>query len=82
MAKLPTMSTITVTMADEDLAFLRRFSQEQGTSAEELLARQARRLRQQLERPLPPATAAASGIIEGEVNASEAYQDHLDRKHR
>jgi hypothetical protein len=76
------MSTITVTLADEDLAFLRRFSKEQGTSAEEMLARQARSLRRQLERPLPPATTAASGIISGDVEASNAYSDHLDRKYR
>jgi hypothetical protein len=76
------MSTITVTLADDDLAFLRRFSKAQGTSAEEILARQARGLRRQLERPLPPATTAASGILAGDVDASEAHLDHIERKHR
>lgn len=76
------MSIIKVTLADEDLAFLRRFSKAQGISAEEILARQARSLRRQLERPLPPTTAAASGIIEGDVEASKTYLNHIERKHR
>ena len=76
------MSTITVTLADDDLAFLRRFSKAQGTSAEEILARQARGLRRQLERPLPPGTVAASGIIAGDVDSQKAYPEHIERKHR
>ena len=76
------MSTITVSLADEDLAFLQRFSEAQGTSVSEFLARQARNLRQQLEKPLPPEIVAASGIIAGEVNAKTEHLDHLQRKHR
>lgn len=76
------MSTITITLADDDLAFLRRFSKAQGISAEEILARQARGLRRQLERPLPPATSAASGIFADDVEASKDYPDHIERKHR
>ena len=48
------MSTITVPLPDEDLAFLRAWSEKQGTSAEEYLARQARNLREHLQRPLHP----------------------------
>jgi hypothetical protein len=76
------MSTITVFLADEDLAFLQRFSEAQGTSAGEFLAQQARSLRQQLERPLPPEIVAASGIIAGEVDARAEHLDYLQRKHR
>jgi hypothetical protein len=83
------MSTITVSLADEDLAFLQRFSEAQGTSAGEFLARQARSLRRQarslrrqLERPLPPEIVAASGIIAGEVDARAEHLDYLQRKHR
>ena len=35
-----------LSLADEDLAFLQRFSEAHGTSAGEFLARQARNLRQ------------------------------------
>jgi hypothetical protein len=76
------MSTITVSLADEDLAFLQRFSEAQGTSVGEFLARQARNLRQQLERPLPPEIVAASGIIAGDADAKTEHPDHLQRKHR
>ena len=76
------MSTITVSLADEDLAFLQRFSETQGTSAGEFLARHARSLRQQLERPLPPEIVAASGIMVGEVDARAEHLDYLQRKHR
>ena len=75
------MSTITVSVPDDDLAFLRRLSKAQGTSAEEILARQARGLRRQLERPLPPDTTAASGILAGDVDASKSHMDHIERKH-
>jgi hypothetical protein len=75
------MSTITVTLPDDDLAFLRRFSKAQGTSAEEILARQALSLRRQLERPLPPETLAATGIIAGAIDAAKEYSDHLGSKH-
>lgn len=76
------MNTITVTLPDEDLAFLRRFSKEQGTSAEEILAQQAHSLRRQLEKKLPPETLAASGIIAKHIDASNDQTDHLERKHR
>lgn len=76
------MSTITVSLADEDLAFLQRFSEAHGTSVDELLARQARNLRRQLEKPLPPEILAASGIIAGNVDAKTEQLDHLQRKHR
>lgn len=76
------MSTITVSLADEDLAFLQRLSEAQGTSVGEFLARQARNLRRQLEKPLPPEIVAASGIIAPEVDSKTEHLDHLQRKHR
>lgn len=76
------MSTITVSLADEDLAFLQRFSEAQGASVGEFLARQARSLRRQLEKPLPPEIVAASGIIASEVDSENEHLNHLLRKHR
>ena len=75
------MSTITVSLADEDLAFLQRFSEAQGTSVGEFLARQARSLRRQLEKPLPAEIVAASGIIAGDVDSKSELLDHVQRKH-
>ena len=75
------MSTITIPLADEDLTFLRAYTEAQGTSAEEFLARQAHNLREHLQRPLPSEVAGATGIIAPEVAAEEMYRGHLERKH-
>ncbi len=75
------MSTITVRLPDDDLAFLRDFSAAQGTSAEAFLARQARNLRVHLQRPLRPEVQRATGIISPEVAGENAYRDHLEKKH-
>jgi hypothetical protein len=76
------MSTVTISLADEDLAFPQRLSEAQGTSVGEFLARHARSLRRQLEKPLPPEIVAASGIIAGDVDSETERLDHLQRKHR
>ena len=75
------MSTITVSLAEEDLVFLRAYSEEHGTSAEAFLARQARNLRERLQRPLRPEVAEASGIIAADVDAEVAYREHTAAKH-
>lgn len=76
------MSTITVPLADEDLAFLRAFSAAQGTTAEEFLAGQARRLRLQLEKPLPANVLNATGIIPESIDVRETYLRESESKHR
>jgi hypothetical protein len=75
------MSTLTVPMPEEDLEFLRAYSEAQGTSAEALLARQARSLREQLQRPVHPAVTFASGIISAGVAGEDAHRAHLAAKH-
>jgi len=75
------MSTITVPLPDEDLAFLRAWSEKQGISAEALLAQQARNLREYLEGSLHPDVIAATGIIPPEVDAKEAYREYLEKKY-
>ena len=75
------MSTIIVPLPDEDFAFLRNFSAAQGISAEAFLARQARNLRQHLQRPLLPEVMRATGIISPEITGKEAHREHLEKKH-
>ena len=75
------MSTITVALPDEDFAFLRRFSAAQGISAEAFLARQARNLREHLQKPLRPEVLQATGIISREVDGEESHLEHLEKKH-
>jgi hypothetical protein len=72
---------ITIPLPDEDLNFLRAYSEAHGTSAEAFLARQAHNLRVRLQRPLRPEVATASGIISGEVAAEEAHREHVETKH-
>jgi hypothetical protein len=75
------MSTITIPLPDEDLEFLRAYTSAQGTSAEAFLARQARNLREHLQRPLHPDVARASGIIAQDVAGEEAHREQLEKKH-
>jgi hypothetical protein len=81
MWQLRHMSTITVPLPDEDLNFLRAYSSAHGTSAEAYLARQARILREHLERPLHSDVVGATGIISSEIDGSHAHRDHLGSKH-
>jgi hypothetical protein len=74
------MSTITIPLPDEDLDFLRRYSQSQGSSAEEFLARQARILREHLQRPLPPAVTSATGILAPGFDQRQ-HRDYLEKRH-
>jgi hypothetical protein len=75
------MSTITIPLPEEDLTFLRAYSNALGTSAEEFLARQTRSLREYLQRPLQPEVAAASAIISPRISAKDAHLEHLEKKH-
>jgi hypothetical protein len=75
------MSTITIPLPDEDFAFLREFSATQGTSAEAFLARQARNLREHLQRPPHPEVRHATGIIAPGFAGEDVHRDHLEKKH-
>ena len=78
--QFPRMSTITIPLTEEDLSFLRTYSQAQGTSAEAFLARQAHNFREQMQRPLHGEVEAASGIIAPEIAGREAHREHLEKK--
>ena len=75
------MSTITVPLPDEDLAFLRAYLEAQGTSAEAFLARQARSLREHLQEPMQPELKAVSGVIAPGVSGEAAHREHLETRH-
>jgi hypothetical protein len=69
-------------MPEEDLAFLRAYSDAQGTSAEAFLARHAHNLRRHLELPVEAPVKAATGIVSPAVDAGEAHREQFDKKHR
>lgn len=75
------VSTITISVPDEDLAFLRAYSQHHGTSPEALLARQMRALREHLEQPLHPDVVAASGLVSPLADGLQEHKDHLEKKY-
>ena len=75
------MSTITIALPDEDLVFLREWSEKRGTAAEEFLARQARNQREHLQRPIHPDVAAAIGIFPADVDAKKVYHEYLEKKY-
>ncbi|HEX4085027.1 MAG TPA: hypothetical protein VHY22_08960 [Chthoniobacteraceae bacterium] len=75
------MSTITVPLPDEDLAFLRALAQKRGISPEEFLALQTRNLREQFQKPLHPDVAAAIGIISADSD-EKAYREYIEKKYQ
>lgn len=75
------MSTITISLPDEDLAFLRSHSDAIGMSAEAFLAQQARNLREHFQRPLQPEVLVAKGIIAPEIDGQAAYREYLEKKY-
>lgn len=76
------MSTISIPLPDEDLDFLRTFASGQGTTAEQFLARHARTLRLNLQAPLHPDVAAATGVLRASADPQSDYMEYLERKHQ
>jgi hypothetical protein len=54
----------------------------QGTSLEAFLARQARCLRERLQKPLPAEVSAASGILKSMDNLEALGLEHFEKKHQ
>ena len=75
------MSTITIPIADDDLAFLHSWTQEQGTTVEEFFSREANNLRRHLQAPLHPLLQLASGVIRGDNEGIGEHRQHLDEKY-
>ncbi|HEY1052664.1 MAG TPA: hypothetical protein VGE39_22995 [Prosthecobacter sp.] len=75
------MSTITIPIPDDDLRFLEAWTRDQGTTVEEYFTAQVGSLRRQESRPVHPALIRATGVIKPDVDAREAYLDHMTRKH-
>ena len=76
------MSTLTIPLPDEDLAFLRSFAHERGVSAEGFLAQHARNLLLQLQTDLHPAVKAASGTFQATADPISEFHDDMTRKHQ
>ena len=75
------MEAIIIPLPEEDLAFLRAYSEAHGTSVEAFLARQARNLREHLQTPLSQVVIEASGIIDPTIDGETLYRAHLEEKY-
>ncbi len=76
------MSTLSIPLPDEDLDFLQTFARRQGTTAEHWLAGHARTLRLNLQAPLHPDVAAATGVLQAGGDPQSDYLEFLERKHQ
>lgn len=75
------MSTLTIRLPDEDVTFLRAWSENHGISAEEFLAGQVRNLREHMQRPLHPEVVAATGIFPPDLDVKKAYHEYIEKKY-
>ena len=76
------MSNLSIPMPDADLAFLRAFAKEQGTSPEGFLAQHARNLRINLQSTLHPDVLAASGTFTASAEPLAEFFDDMAHKHQ
>jgi len=73
---------LTIEMPAEEVDFLKAYAKEHGTTVATLMARYAQALRNAPRRPPHPANVQFTGTIPSEVDAREAYLQHMVEKHR
>jgi hypothetical protein len=73
---------VTVQLPREDAEFLESYAREHATSVAEIFTRYARRLQSTAQRTPHPENVKFSGSVPAEVNAREAYREHIVDKHR
>lgn len=73
---------LTVRLPVDDITYLKEYAQQRGITVTEALHRYLQRL-MELERiDIHPEVSKLSGLVPSDVDAIEAYANHLDRKHR
>jgi len=73
---------VTVRLPKQDVEFAKAYAKAHGMSMTEVIDRHLRRLRA-LERHAPSAELEAiTGLIPADVDAEQAYRDHLRDKHQ
>lgn len=73
---------VTVRLPKQDVEFAKAYAKAHGMSMTEVIDRHLRRLRA-LERHMPSAELEAiTGLIPPDVDAQQAYYDHLREKHQ
>ena len=73
---------LTIELPSEEVDFLQAYAKAHGTTVAELMARYSQALRGAPPRPIHPDVQKITGIIPPEVDAKEAYTQHILEKHR
>jgi hypothetical protein len=73
---------LTIEMPEEEVDFLQAYAKEHGTTIAILMGRYAQALRNAPRRPPHPANVQFTGTIPIEVDAGEAFLEHMIEKHR
>ena len=73
---------LTIEMPAEEVDFLKAYAKEHGTTVATLMARYAQALRNAPRRLPHPANVQFTGTVPAEVDAREAYLQHMVEKHR
>jgi hypothetical protein len=66
----------------EDIEFLQSYANQHGAAISDVVARLVKGLHQPSRRPVHPEVRKLTGLIPPEVDAKEAYIQHLVEKHR
>ena len=75
------MSTLTIPISDENLAFLQEWTKVNGMTPEGYVLAQVESLRRKPTRSIHPALIRATGVLKPDVDAREAYIDFMSKKH-
>ena len=72
---------MTIRMQDGELAFAKRFAEEQGLSLTDLILRYIRRLSRPAAGGTPTEVRTVAGIVPARTNATAEHRKHLLGKH-
>lgn len=73
---------LTVRLPVEDIAFLKGYARNRGITVTEALHRYLQRMRELEQADVHPEVAKFTGLAPPDVDANEAYREHLKEKHR
>lgn len=80
---MTTKTKLTVRLPEENLDFLKRYAQENGTTVTEVLDRFLARMREvETERAHHPKVERLSGLAPADADARHLYHERLLDKHR
>jgi len=73
---------LTIRLPREDLEFVKAYAKANRMTVTEVIDRSLRRLRTLDEKALSPELDDIIGLLPADIDAEQAYREHLERKHR